>query len=385
MPLVTPFSQSVCPYCFSRFHLGDCEIVSSTTGEVLRYPTDGKLRFISRVWVPATSGAENTRSLAARRCPKCEELLPPNIEYMDGKIIGLVGGGGSGKSHYIASLIGTLERQDALAGVGCWRFSAADQDVQMRYEEEYYGPLFRRHEVIPPTNALPTTETNRPLIYEIVFERKAGAQRGRKGVHLVFFDGAGEQIADQRSAVLVNRYIQYAAALILLVDPMSIPSVAANLPPELRPAEPAPAHEAINILNTVARIYRREWGLRPSDPIRVPLAITVAKSDLFRYLPPYSSGRWPRFLHDPGYQDGFSLAQFQATSQEVRDLLRSVSERGFFQAVRAFTDVSYHAVSATGEPPDPATNRFAAVKPIRCLDPLVWILWRLGLIQARRS
>lgn len=377
------FARATCPYCFSRFHIGDCEIVSSVTGEVLRPSIRGSRRLLVRWLAPSVSGARYTQALAVRRCPHCGEALPPNVEHVAGRIVGLVGGGASGKSHYIAALINLLERQAGLAGVGCCYFAAASQEIEKRYEEEYYTPLFRRHEVIPPTRPLLGGEVNRPLIYEIIFESSSALGTTRKGVHLVLFDAAGEQIADQAAAATVNRYIQNASALILLVDPMHIPAVVENLPARFRPSSPPPHHEAFQVLNNVARIYRQAWGLKPSDAIKLPLAITLAKSDLLSHLALTSGHHRFRFEEDARYRDGYDPAEFHATSQEVEEILHRVAEPALMQAAGAFSDVSFHAVSATGEPPDPTTLTYSSVRSIRCLDPLLWILWRLGMVNSK--
>jgi len=383
VPAVTAFARATCPYCFNRFHIGDCEIISSSSGEVLRRSARGVGRLFGRLFPPSVHGPEYTQAMAVRRCPHCGEGLPPNVEYVQGRIVGLVGGGSSGKSHYIAALVNLLERQAALAGVGCSYFAAASQEIEKRYEEEYYTPLFRRQEVIPPTKPLLGGQLNKPLIYEIVFEGKQGAPEGRKGVHLVLFDAAGEQIADQASAVVVNRYIQNASALILLVDPMHMPAVVENLPAKYRPSSPPPPHEAFQVLNNVARIYRQAWGLRPDELIKMPLAITLAKSDLLTYAPLGSGQERFRFEENPQYRDGYDPSEFQAASEEVEEILSRLAEPALLQAAGAFADVSFHAVSATGEPPDPSTLTYSSVRSVRCLDPLLWILWRLGMVEGK--
>jgi len=51
----------------------------------------------------------------------------------------------------------------------------------------------------------------------------------------------------------------------------------------------------------------------------------------------------------------------------------------------AYQSVTYHLVSATGEPADERVNRFQHRRPQRVLDPLLAALVRVGVLNAREG
>jgi hypothetical protein len=379
MMVVNPFRKTTCPYCFVEFYLGDCAIVSSQSGQVLKHGSHGRFRMMGRARVEPLSGPQYTQELAARRCPGCHGLLPHNMEYTGNQIIGLVGGVASGKSHYISVLINALERQVALARFGCISFAPLGADTELVYDEEYFRPLFENHSPLRGTQRLNPGEINRPLIYSMVFDRTGG--RGTRRLNLMLFDASGEQIQDEAELVIYNRYILKAAGLIFLVDPLTLPGIGEYLPDWLRD-QPTPQYESFRVLHTVADAIRREQGLKPGEQIETPVAITVAKSDLLRYVAE-EIGAVPEFLRDATHEGGYNPASALSVSQEIEEFLARLAGPAFAQATAQFSNMSYHAVSATGGPPD-ETGRYPILAPMRVLDPLLWILWKIGVVHATR-
>jgi hypothetical protein len=380
MTVVNPFRKTMCPYCFAQFYLGECTIVSSQSGQVLNAGSSGPLRVVKRARVPSLSGTLYTQELAARRCPGCHGLLPHNIEYTRNQIIGLVGGVASGKSHYISVLINALERQAALAPFGCVSFAPLGADTEALYDEEYFRPLFEQHAPLRGTQRLNPGEINRPLIYTMVFERGSRVRRTRR-LNLMLFDASGEQIQDETELVVYNRYILNASGLIFLVDPMTLPGIQEHLPDRLR-EQPVPQYESFRVLHTVADAIRREQGIKPGEQIDVPIAMTVAKSDLLRHVAD-GLGVVPDFLRDAPYTGGYNPAVARAVSQEIEEFLTRLAGPAFTQATAMFSNVSYHAVSATGGPIND-DGLYPIVAPMRVLDPLLWILWKIGIVRSVR-
>lgn len=365
-----------CPYCFAHFAISDCD-VAAPDGEVLIHHSTSTLgRLLPRRAGALVGGAAAASALASWQCPACRQLLPVNADRAETIVLGLAGGTVSGKSHYIAALLHLLTRTAALQGLGITRVAPANQDVINRYRTQYAGPLFEQRTPLPGTRPLTTGEENLPLVYSLTIQ-PAGARRPRE-VNLVIFDGSGEQLLDRNEIVEFDRYILHAAAFILMVDPLGLPGVARYLPPQLRIAAPDPTapHQ---MLQHIVAFTRQRRGLSPGAPIDVPLAITVAKADLLRYVP--RTEMVPKRLRqDVSYADGFRMADLLTVSQEVEEVLRRLGDQQLLSEARQFHRVGYFAVSATGGPPL-SNGSFAAVTPIRCLDPLVWILATLGVVR----
>jgi len=337
-------------------------------------------KLLRLIYVRSLTGSKYTKELAARRCPKCQELLPNNIEYMENFIIGMVGDTASGKSHYIAALINALEQGEALNGVKCIGFIPKG-DTQVRYENEYYGPLFVDKTVITATALKGDEYKYRPLIFEMVFAATNNSDR-KKYVNLVLFDAGGEDMKDPKGMAILTRYILKASGLIFLVDPMSIQGVVRE-PSALPQPNVVRASSSFSLLYQVIDMCRMEKGIKPGDKIKTPIVIAVSKSDLLNNVTG-SIGMQPSFTSEPSYRDGFHLQDYDTTNDEVQEVLRRFNESAILKTSEAFENVSFSAFSATGMSPD-QFNRFSSVKPCRCVDPLLWLLWKLNIIEAKAS
>ena len=370
MAIVNPFKQSQCPYCFKYFYLGDCAIVSSQGKELWRKPNGWK-GSLNRIWVPSISGPAMGSEGASRRCPHCSLDLPDNLEFVDNQFIALVGATASGKSHYVASLVRDLQRGDVLRHVGCQDFKAVSQKVDKHYYKDYYEPLYIRKEAIPPTQLGATNQPIQPLIYVMVFP---GSPTRR--INLALFDAAGEDVTQQERIARIARFIANASGIIFLMDPLAIPGVVDLLPTHLVPIDSSDT-EGFSMIDQVARQLRIEKNLAPEAPIPIPAAITVAKSDLLKFV----LDSQPQFLRQPEYQKGFSVQDFQAVNNEVSAFISAYDNPALLRSSRAFSKVGFFAVSATGAA-EYKPGFYRNIKPMRCPDPLLWILWQLGVIRA---
>jgi len=84
-----------------------------------------------------------------RICPACHFELSHDVGQIDQRIIAIIGGSNTGKSHYITSLIVRLQHE-----VG-ENFSFAvrmlGDNTQERWERDFYAPLYERKTVLQPT------------------------------------------------------------------------------------------------------------------------------------------------------------------------------------------------------------------------------------------
>lgn len=371
--IANPFQKNLCPHCFNKFYIGDCEVVSSFNPTVqLDPPPKGFRKTLNHFLVPALVRERYAKEHAARKCPFCSYLLPNNLEYMDNQIIALVGGVSSGKSLYIASLIKQFEKDQVRERIGCVRFKAFDDEIDRRYEDDYYKPLFVHQVPLPMTLKPPSGQYVKPLNYVMEFRRNGRIKR----VNLMLFDGAGEGIEDQQILAQVFRYITNASAIIFVVDPMALPSFVQQLSAHLR--NPTAGKDPWKVLESVIDQIKLEKGaIRGTETLNIPIAITLSKSDLFKYLDPKSP---PTFLKDHSLKKGFDQEDFEVVNDEVKAMISKFDGIAILQAAEVFKDKAFFAVSATGCPVD-ENGKFKVVHPHRTVDPLLWILWRLGMID----
>lgn len=385
-----PLGKVICFNCWERFHIADCRIVSALEGNtVLEEAPQGVRRLLRRLWVRPISGTAYTDRRARRQCPRCEALLPRNVDYMQPQVIGLVGASASGKSHYIASLVQELKRGDVLSQIGCTQFSPLDQEVEDDYKTKYYDPLFVRKETLQVTAPAVPIKRNRPLIYEMVFERKSRLPlKLQRRVNLVLFDASGEDLGDEKKLLEFHRYVLNASALIFMVDPQALTSFTKELLPHLRAKEveeqlqarQGSQQDAFDVLNRIRRVYQQNNGIVAGRRMSLPIVMTLGKSDLLRFGME-GLGLNKVFWRRPDYSRGFQRDEFNRVDGEVRDILNGFMGPAFVAScTHSFPNLAFSAVSATGMAPD-KNQRYRDVKPIRCLDPLLWILWRLGYIR----
>jgi GTPase SAR1 family protein len=371
------YIKRICPNCIQEFYPGDCRIMSgiSAGAPPIEEAPIGWKRHFGRL-NPRPIDGDLVLQLAYRECPHCQYHLPSNIERVENINIAIVGDISSGKSHYIAALIhqirqGELQRADQYA-----RFDCLTQEVELEYIRDVIKPLFEDRQSPPPTP--PSVETERPpLIYELIMS--PSPERPARRLNLILYDASGEDLAIKERMVMFSRYVFNANAIIFLADPASMPEIFNLLPPFLQ-KRAATGRTSSSVLNSIVHLLERyrgyEAGARLSS---TPIAVTVAKSDLLKQLTTVQNQFL--FLKKPAYTGTINLREMDVIDREVRQLLEDFGERTLLQATSRFSKMKFFATSATGYAPD-KNGVYPAVDPCRCLDPILWILYQLEIIQA---
>jgi Double-GTPase 2 len=370
--------KRTCPVCMEPFYPGDCAIISAnTSGKVLKAAPVGWHKALERMLPLPLEGSAFINEGAYRQCPNttCNYRLPRYIEVADNVNIVVAGDTFSGKSHYIAAMIYEILHGRLQQASQFFRVSCTTQDIENLYRRDVLDPLFQRKQVLPPTQT--AIDVNRyPLIYELVI--RPSAEHPPRRVNLLFYDAAGEDLADEDRLIRFSRYVFNASGIIFLVDPGSIPAFAQALPPHLQ-SRTARGQTSSDVLNSIIKLmesYRkRDAGARFSS---IPLAITIAKSDLIGQVQADQQKYtfWQK-KHNDGIIDWPDLNK---VNEEVRQFLVDYGENQLLQATLSLSKVRFFATSATGNAPD-AQGRYTDIDPIRCLDPVMWMLYELGILR----
>lgn len=371
----SPYVKCKCPSCFEEIYLGECEIVSGITGQVIKAPAKGLL---ARMRVEPLTGRKYTLELARRKCTNCGYHLPENIELVPSITLAVVGDVASGKSHYIAALIHQIMTEWLGNTTGYARFRCLTPEVEQEYARDYFGPLFSQKRAISPTQPA-TKQTAKPLVYELIIS--SSPQHPPTATNLMFYDASGEDYSAVRLGYA--RFVLNASAFIFVANPVSMAPIFRQLPHPLQANlqsefNMARRQNTADGLNEVIAQYERYHAYPDGSRLpNIPIAVMASKADLLDYLNP------PRpysFMRNPHYVGGVDLRDLNAVDQEVRGLLRAYQQNDLLAATSRFELVKYFATSATGEPPDTA-GQFQDVKPRRCLDPMLWILHKLGIVR----
>ncbi len=284
--------------------------------------------------------------------------------------MGLIGTKASGKSNFIAVALHELEYR-----VGP-RFNGSlmllDDASRRRVDTDLMPRLYGEGMVLEASaSARGDLSTVRdPLVARL----SLGAGGSASHSNLVFFDSAGEDLESLHVLEREARYITQSHGLILLVDPLQIPSVRDELADSI--ALPEEPFDAYSMLGRVSSLLREARAIPAGRPIDVPLALAVSKFDAVR---PLLSEAHPVFSL-PTHDGGFDPTVARSVSAAVRaDLAGWLGEHLDSYVRQEFAHSSYFGVSALGA--NPVDSRLPnGVAPHRVEDPVLWMLDTWGAL-----
>src|SRR5579884_1043848 len=378
MEMLEPFKENkrLCPNCLEEFYPGDCEIYATVPRLELLKEKPGNVlaRMHARRYPEPLTGPYYTERMAHRRCPFCNYFLPSNIERVRNLYIAIVGDTAAGKSHFIAAMIDQIKQGKLQSADTFVRFRCLTPEVEEYYEDNYFKPLFGLKQSLPPTQL---NEDIPPLIYEL--DIKASHGRPARAVNIILYDTGGGNYVLQQRAMIYSRHMLHADAMIFLADSMKMPEIFSRLPLQIQKNISVSPRSVTSSLDSVIDALERFRGLSAgSRRLSIPIAITLSKSDLLKYL--RAASKQYCFMRNPSYGGGIDLDDVEAVDEDVRDLLSDFGEHAFLQATNAFSCAKFFASSATGHAPNDQ-GIFSAIHPIRCLDPLLWALYELQVIR----
>lgn len=330
---------------------------------------------------PFCSGTSRTRI-----CPQCHYELH-DVDSLDQRFIAIIGGSNTGKSHYIAVLIEELK-----AKVGdTFDFSVIQlgDETRLRYERDFFTPLFKRNTVIPATQpAEINPQVKSPLVFRITFENPFFKHfcNGffndffRRALNLYFFDTAGEDMKSSNTMSVQNSYILNAHGIIFLLDPLQIKNVRQQISlPKLPIEDPQAAPDFI--VGRLRELFEQSFGLSKTQKIKVPVAFTLSKVDTLDALFDKESPLQKQSIHN----GNLDIDNVKSLSVEIESYLKSWLNPNFCNHIKSsFKTYYYFGISSLGTPPN-EHDRIIGINPRNVEDPFLWILSRLGYIKCRKG
>ncbi|MEU9022379.1 hypothetical protein [Actinomadura sp. NPDC048394] len=317
-----------------------------------------------------------------RACPECHNPLPSAYCDSPGRIVALVGAKNAGKSTYIAVLLHELMNRvgtelDA-------SLVACDDRTIERYKRDFARPLLEERRLLP-TTASAATGPREPLVYLLTRTRRGRWSRARNdSLALVLFDTAGEDLRSREVTDLHLRYLEAADAIIFLVDPLELPGARAGVSdtvPEPRGPGDDPDSEPLNIIARVTDALRQRHGTRPGEPLPVPVAVALTKIDALR----------PDLLRQSALRRSragtgvLDLDDREAVNEQVRALLHEWQAGQLDTYLgQQYAEHALFGLSALGGVPEDGRVGAGGVRPHRAEDPLLWLLYRFGMLDGVR-
>lgn len=425
MPLVTPWSKALCPFCFNRFHLSAAHLRYNLS-EGNKEPDIQVAKFLSMNSAPQlgavdTRGARTIVSRLFRRifvpndhggktlriCPKCHMNLPNATAtgQLSSEIIAIVGARSSGKSNYFGVLLKNLETRYADEV----DFTIYDQSTfsvnEMRpisskllYRQRYGNRLYSdsaRMAVDQSRSAQQDVDLRIPLIYRLEFRKRwqhylSDPFKSVNPMDLVIFDAAGEDLQDQITVEQYCSYILSASGIIFVIDPFQFEGVRNLLDPELEQRYPKVEIGPAEIVSRVIELFETRGRLAAGQRVPLPVAVAFSKSDGLKDLM-RPDGR--RLVHptsainrDSHHDHGFNEDDSARLSEEIIECIRQWEDPGLVKLVTTkFKTSRFFAMSALGQLPAKNDLRINKVSPLRIADPLLWLLHQRGYIPKSRK
>ena len=357
----------LCPRCFEYQSFDSIDYICSNTSSVKRcqYAAERTPQHPANRRKPTCS--ECGQPLVTKLCSKCGGELPLNIGSDKSYPIALIGAKETGKSNYMAVLINQLKNEIGRS-FNCSLMACGDETLN-RYRKEFYDPLYRNRVCVRGSDA---GEVN-PLIYSLIFQRKGGLFKKavNEAVSLTFFDTAGENLISLASMQTYNRYLYHSSGIILLLDPLQLPAVRAELQGKIR--LPDENTDVNTILNRTIEIIRTGLGLTDmSRKIDIPIAIAFTKIDAVDELLDPASCLKNDSTHIR--KGAFDTVDFEDANQEMQSLVDSWLGMELYQTVSThFSTFAFFGLSALGSNPD-MNFKIPKFRPFRVADPFLWIL-----------
>lgn len=368
----------VCPKCFKRALFRDAGYICTNTNTYVNCENAKTRKIITfhsdkDVKKPKCDKCKATLSTIVCPNPSCGYEIPASLRSCESHSVAILGAKEVGKSNYITVLIDELYNKGSGNLIGTMR--PADSNTLGRYRREFYAPLYENKTCVQGTDVGEAT----PLIYYLTEEQKKGLfARKQRVISLTFFDTAGENLDNDAIMKKHNGYLAESSSLLLLLDPLQIPTVRERLEgsdirlPDIR-------SNPNDILTRVINMIIAENGLREDEKIDKDLAIVFTKIDAVESLLDASSCLKNNSSHLQ--KGGFDKVDFEEENGEMQSLVENWVGSGLRSlAEEKFRDVAFFGVSALGSNPD-MNNRVPKFRPFRVADPFLWVLYKMGMIR----
>lgn len=315
-------------------------------------------------------------------CPHCHNWLPTEMIEKGSQIISVIGGPQSGKTNYIVTLVHQLMKYRNKLGltITLQQYGRNENEHTDKIYDSMQKLIFEKHTAVPKTQV---RAGQQPIPWIIRLE----STTTKKAIYLVFYDTAGERF-DNQNNVQDLKYFQESEACIVVFDTLAIPRIKKILAAK----EIDTVGEAYNYGDTWTTLKGFVENNKHLGLTKKPFAFTFTKFDAVVDNQEALNCDVSDFTDDNGnftnssfIKSGkFSLKQVDSASKSIADYLHADD---VWDEDALATDIEnkwgsnghFFGVSALGSMTDDTlTIQTDEVVPVRVMDPLVWILHKLG-------
>lgn len=405
----------LCPYCFNEFNNSEawyqceseernndgeyrCRRVVSDEYDKYWHGEDLPMRnvwqqksgFLSRFSGPKLDAQKCPQcGYRSRRfvCPKCFNWLPTEMIENGAEIISVIGSPSSGKTNYIVALIHQLRKYGYKMNLQAiptqiYRDGHKEESTQNLYKK-MDTQLFTDKTVLQKT---PNKNTDIPWIFHLS-QPSTG-----KSIYLVFYDSAGEKF--QSDIQNTAKYLKESSGVIIILDTLSIDYVQKIL--EKKGQQGLGGVSAkFDDIQTALNSFKTQSGTSIEDK---PYAFVLSKFDAIIDNKSALDFDASEFIVGDKKKDSsfiktgkLDLENIDNISETIEDTLNNTwdlgqlsdyahnwsAKKGTYDPKNPNNKYKFFGVSAFGSMPD-ESGMLTSVEPYRVMDPLLWILHKLG-------
>lgn len=305
-------------------------------------------------------------------CPHCNNWLPTAMIERGSEIISVIGGPSSGKTNYIVTLIQQLRKYGYKINL-----EVTPQQVG-RNKTEYTYELYKKNETLlfEDNQVIGKTPLGAKSIPWIL---KLENHTTKKAIYLVFYDTAGEHFDAPEQIKQNAAYLAQSSGVIVVFDTLSIKKIRTIL-----------HNKSIDIADA-STPFEKTWTALSNFTTentslkKKPFAFVFSKFDaILDYKKDLNDCNVDEFNQNSTYiaTGKVSMKKIDNISQSIKGYMEDENfcDEGQMAAnIEAAWGENYRffGVSATGCMPR-LDGTVDSVKPYRVMDPLVWVLHKIG-------
>ena len=392
-----------CPYCYNKFENDDveyqCENIERSVDGTPKCPEEADERFNDHWGIPVESrhffkgkpfglfssepkpskcdkcGKQSSRFV----CPHCHNWLPTDMIKDGAEIISIVGAPNSGKTVYFFNLMRQLQKKASSLGISV---TVQDEgpDPTKKTSVIYKGMVEKMYEnnELPPKTPVIEGERPIPLIFKVSNE-KAG-KKGGKSIYIVFYDTPGEAFQDREQMDRMADHVSNSAGILLFIDPYNIKKLTGTLQSASKEKIVTGSElENENVLNSLLQ------KVKEKESEDKPFAIVFSKIDaVLDGLSAERAGGLATILDLDRNSSFLKTKKFNLSEiDQISNALEEMSEEWDVEYIKSQVNEKYKeenikmfAVSSLGS--QPKDSRITNLNPYRVMDPLIWILYKIG-------
>lgn len=388
----------LCPYCFQSFYnnqvMLQCENMNATASGEARCEKENNVRFsdywgsevqTKHIFAPNIGVLSSLFGYSPKSekcdkcgysskrfvCPHCNNWLPTEMIEKGSEIISVIGGPASGKTTYIISLIHEIRKYGYKVNL-----QVTPQQVGRNKSEYTYNKykdaeqlLFENRTIVPKTQV-----SSRSIPWILRLE----SHKSHKAIYLVFYDTAGESFNSAEDMARNARYLSESLGVIVLFDTLSIKKIKSMI--EGRGFTSDGVATPFDV--TAAALYN--FATDNKGLYKKPFAFVMSKFDTIRENKLDVDMNLAPFAENSSFikTGKFSLKQVEDSHLAIKSALEDPE---LWDEGQLAYDISnnwkdnykFFGVSALGQMVEDGMLS-QEIKPFRVMDPLLWVLNKIG-------